>query len=242
MPALAPRGDRQRAERQQTLHAQLQPEAGTPLWTDAQLAVLADHVRGRGQHEAMGVAVQEIVGRRFDPGYAADGASWAAAVMIDGYSRGGLRTALRDLWWVASGRLRRARELLADRAGRDRHALHGTAIGVHGIVHALERMRDLHALDASRSIDERIAVARCLHAPRRVLRTVEAPLATTATPTPLRPGSLVLLELEAAGSRAPDPDIVFMHGRWSFCPAERFVPALLAAAWREAGRAGEGRP
>jgi len=242
LPALAPRGDRQRVERQRSLHEALQPGTGKVLWSDGQLALLAGYVRGRAQHADMAIAVQEIVGRRFDPGYVADRASWAAAQMIEAFGEARPRSLPRDLWWMASGKLRRARELLADRAGRDRHALHGTAIGVHGIVHALERMRDLHAPDAGRSIDGRTAVARCLHAPRRVLRTVEAPLATPTTPTALRPGSLVLLELGAAGSRAPDPDIVFMHGHWSFCPAEQFVPALLAAAWREAGRSGEGPP
>jgi hypothetical protein len=112
--------------------------------------------------------------------------------------------------------------------------MHGTAIGVHGIMKALERMQALRARPESGSIDEFVAVSRCLHPPRRVPRTVEALVTTSATARPLPPGAMVMLNLEEAGPHAPDPDITFMHGHWSFCPAEAFIPALLRAVWREA--------
>lgn len=100
---------------------------------------------------------------------------------------------------------------------------------------ALERMRELRARPGSDSIDDTAAVGRCLHPPRRVPRTVEATVATPATRAPLRPGAMVMLGLGEAGAQAPDPEMIFMHGHWSFCPAEAFVPALLRAAWRKAG-------
>lgn len=241
LPALAPRGDRLRAQRQESLEVELRPDDTTRLWTHAQLAPLADYVAGQAARDVAGIMVQEIVGRRFDPGYCADAESWAAAVTIDAYRDGGVRHLVRDLWWAASGRLHEAHTLLARRAGDDRHALHGTAIGVHGIVAALERMRTLRASSSAESIDAATAVARCLRAPRRVPRSVETVLPTPFTRAPLRPGGLVMLELASAGERAPDPDIVFMTGRWSACPARDFVPALLRAAW-EAAAAQGGRP
>src|SRR3954447_22080245 len=55
IPALAPREDSQRADRQKGLHAALQPDAGKPLWTDAEVSRLADYVRGGTAREEMGV-------------------------------------------------------------------------------------------------------------------------------------------------------------------------------------------
>lgn len=231
IPALAPRGDVVRAERQQSLRASLDPAAGEALWTAEQVGRLARFVRGEVRAEEAGVTVQEIVGRRFDPAYVADRESWEAARMLDEFRDRFLSP--RHLLWLLTGRLRRARALLAERAGQDRHAMHGTAIGVHGIMDALERMRTLRARPQAGSIDDATAVSRCLHPPRRVPRTVETMLTTPATARPLPPGAMVMLNLETAGARAPDPDITFMHGQWSFCPAEAFIPALLRAVWRE---------
>jgi hypothetical protein len=236
LPALAPRGDQKRAERQASLSRALDPAAGEPLWTEAQLDRLADYVRGRLPREEAGITVQEAVGRRFDPGYVADRASWRAAEMIDQFRDSFV--SLRHLWWIVTGRLGHARALLVERARRDPHAMHGTAIGVHGIMDALERMQALHARPGSTSITDEVAVGRCLHPPRRVPRTVEAPITLPGAGRPLEPGAMVMLDLEKAGPHAPDPDIVFMHGKWSFCPAEAFIPALLRAVWRRAG--GEG--
>jgi hypothetical protein len=232
LPALAPREDAARAERQKSLRAALDPGAGQPLWTEAQIDRLAGYLRGRLTREEAGIAVQEIIGQRFDAAYVADRASWEAAEMIDDFRD--RFASPRHLLWLITGRLRRARALLLERAGHDPHAMHGTAIGVHGIVDALERMRELRARPGVDSIDAAVAVGRCLRGPRRVLRTVETTLATPATTAPLRASSMVMFELEEAGMHAPDPEMIFMHGHWSFCPAEVFIPALLQAAWRKA--------
>lgn len=234
LPALAPREDAARAKRQKSLRAALDPDAdaGRPLWTEAQVGRLADYLCGRLPREEAGITVQAVVGQRFDPAYVADRASWEAAEMIDDFRDRFVSP--RHLLWLITGRLRRARALLVERAGHDRHAMHGTAIGVHGIMDALERMRELRAHPGGDSIDAAVAVGRCLHPPRRVPRTVEATVATPVTEAPLRPGSMVMLDLGETGAQAPDPEMIFMHGHWSFCPAEAFVPALLRAAWRKA--------
>jgi hypothetical protein len=232
IPPLSPRGDADRAARQKSLRASLEPGAGQPLWTEPQLQRLVAFVQGRLPAEEAGVTLQEIVGQRYNPAYVADRASWEAARMLDDFRDRFVSP--RHLVWLVTGRLRRARALLVERAGNDRHALHGTAVGLHGVMGALERMRELRAHPQSGSINDRMALSRCLHPPRRVPRTVEAMVTTAATARPLPPGAIVLLELEQAGSRAPDPDITFMHGSWNFCPAEAFVPALLKAVWRGA--------
>ena len=125
--------------------------------------------------------MQEIIGQRFNPAYIADQASWRAAEMIDDFRQG---VSPRHLLWLITGRLRRAHALLVERAGRDRYAMHGTAIGMHGIVHALDRMRALRSQPGADSLTEDVAVGRCLVAPSRVPRTVEREVTTAATARP----------------------------------------------------------
>jgi len=137
-----------------------------------------------------------------------------------------------QILWLITGKLRRARNLLVRRAREDRWAMHGTAIGMHGILHALERMRDLRATPAAASVDEDTAVGRCLAPPTQVPRTVEDALSTPVTAKQLRPGTVVLLQIGKPDSYAPGGEGVFMHGHWNACPAQAFVIALLRAVWR----------
>jgi hypothetical protein len=231
LPSLAPRGDAARAEQQRQLAAQLCPSVGRRLWTEQQLARLVLFVTGRADREEAGVAAQELVGRLFYSDYLADRASWDAAQAIDDFRDG---FSPRHLVWMLTGRLRRARELLLQRARQDRHALHGTAIGVHGIVDALERMRALYAAPGRASLSDEAVLGQCLFPPRRVPRTVEAGFSTPATAGRLGPGVIVMFELEPAASRAPGAEMVFMHGHWNACPAEVFVTELLRAVWKAA--------
>jgi hypothetical protein len=50
----------------------------------------------------------------------------------------------------------------------------------------------------------------------------------------VRPGTLVVLELDAARARTPGRDVELMTGTWAQCPAAAFVPALLRAVWERA--------
>ena len=90
------------------------------------------------------LSTQQIVGRLFDPqSIAPIVATWKAARLIDQF-RDGFSPV--QIVWQLTGQLRRARDLLVERVRNDRWAMHGTAIGVHGIVQALARMRQLRAL------------------------------------------------------------------------------------------------
>ena len=110
--------------------------------------------------------------------------------------------------------------------------MHGTAIGMHGVIQALDRMRDLRAAPDAASLGEDEVLARCLAPPRQVPRTVETMLATPVAAKNLRPGTLVMLRLRDAGPRAPRPETVFMHGHWNACPAQAFVTELVRTVWR----------
>jgi hypothetical protein len=228
LPSLARRGDQIRAERQRQLAAALDPGGGRVLWSDAQLDTLATYVRGDSSDEAAAITAQEIVGRLFDSGYSADRASWDAAALIDKFRDG---FSPIQIVWQITGRLRRARDLLVARAKRDRWAMHGTAIGVHGIVQALARMRDLRALPNPASLGDDAVLWKCLAPPKQVPRTVEALFETPLADKSLRPGTIVMLQLEAAGPSAPDAEMVFMHGHWNACPASAFATALLRSVW-----------
>jgi hypothetical protein len=242
LPSLAPRDDAVRSERQRELAAALNPADGHALWTDAQLARLADFVRGEIFREDAAITCQEVVGKLFYANYQADRESCQAAQLIDRFRDG---FSPEQILWQISGKLRRARDLLVDRARQDRWAMHGSAIGVHGIVHALERMRDLRASSEATSLDEDAVIGRCLAPPKQVPRTVETMLSTPIAAERLRPGTVVILQLEAAGERAPDAETVFMYGHWNACPAQAFVIALVRAVWRrslkEDGRNERGR-
>jgi len=241
LPSLVPRGDAVRAERQRQLADSLPPAGGRPVCSDAQLDRLASFVRGASSRDDAAIAVQEIVGKLFYSDYEADQASWKASELIDRF-RDGFSPV--QIFWVITGRLQRARRLLLDRARQDRWAMHGSAIGMHGILHALERMRDLRAAPEATSLGEDAVLARCLAPPRQVPRTVEAMLATPVAAKHLRPGTLVMLRPGAAMPQAPDAETVFMRGHWNACPAQAFVTELLRAVWRrrsrEDGRDGSG--
>jgi hypothetical protein len=239
LPAVAPQSDPLRAERQESLERQLDPSRNEPLWDDAVIDELANYVRGTGNGAHIGPVVQQAVGRLFDPGYVATTGSYEAARLIDGI---GSANPIRYLWWRLSGKLARARNLLWRLAKDDGHAVHGTAIAMHNIVRALERMRALRTNPGIRPrLSEATILAQCLVAPPRVVRAATEAFETPPAGRRVQPGTLVLMELDQARHRAPEPAITFMSDSWSRCPARAFVPALLLAVWHKAEESGYGR-
>jgi hypothetical protein len=230
LPSLMPRGDQVRANRQKELAATLDPANGAVLWTDAQIDALADYVGGSGDDDAAGILTQEIVGRLFDPLYRADRATWSAALLIDRFRDG---FSPIQILWELTGKLRRARDLLVERAKDNRWTMHGTAIGVHGIVQALARMRQLRASPTAKSLSDDAVLWTCLSPPKQVPRTVEARFETPPVDGPMSAGTILVLQLAAAGPQAPDAEMVFMRDHWNACPARIFVTELLLAVWRQ---------
>jgi hypothetical protein len=145
------------------------------------------------------------------------------------------RNPLRAIFLQLSGRLRRSRQLLADLVKDDLAGVHATGIAVHNLVRGFERMRELWSDPRWRSRPADAVVEQCLFAPPNVLRQATMPGATIVGE--VRPGTLVMLELEAARVRTPGRDVELMTGTWAQCPAVAFVPALLRAVWERAAAA-----
>lgn len=227
LPALAPRGAERPSQGQRDLEAQL----NDARCSEAHLRTLAEYVRGRPGERDLGPLVQEVLGCLFRPGYAADAESWRAARLLDKAARS--NNPLRHLVWRLSGRVRKARRTLVERAGGDPAAVHTTAVAVHNIVRAFERMSDLAARPgALRWLGPGEAASRCLAAPNSVLR--QATGGGTTVAGSFRPGTLVVFSLEAARARTLRRDLTFMTGSWSRCPAHAWVPRLLATVWERA--------
>ena len=231
LPAVAPRGDARRAGAQDTLRRRLDPAVGIPLWDEETIIGLVGAVRDTSGAPALGPATQHAVGRLFVADYRSSSKSWAAAVVLNTAVQ--TRNPLRALFLTASGRLRELRALLAELVNGDLAGVHATGIAVHNLVRGFERMRELwnEPRWRVRSATDAV-VAQCLFAPPSVLRQATVPGATIAGA--VRPGTLVMLQLDAAQQRTPGPDVEFMVGSWAHCPAAAFVPALLRVVWERA--------
>lgn len=227
LPTVAPRDAPGRAARQAALEAELRPLLPQPA--DARhLDALAAHVLGRRDRLALGPLVQEVVGRLFQPDYRGTPESWEAACLLDAAVRS--FNPFRQLAWRLTGRIGRARKLLAERVASDPAALHATGIAVHNLVHAFERMRGIASRPwAARGLTADTVVSRCLAAPESVLRQATAHGTTAAGA--FRPGTVVVLGLETGRAASLRRDVAFLAGHWSRCPATDWVPALLAAVW-----------
>jgi hypothetical protein len=235
LPAIAARDYPERAAHQAALRQRLDPAGGT-LWDDATVAALVATVRGEAGAPQIGPAAQQAVGRLFAADYVGDAASWRAAQDLDDAVR--TRNPFRSIQLHITGRLRRSRKLLARRVNGDLAGVHGTGIAVHNLVRGFTTMRDLWAKGHPRpSADE--AVGRCLFAPQTVLRQATVKGGTLAGE--VRPGTLLMYELDTIRAHAPGADAVFMAGTWAECPAVAFVPALLRVVWERTVAREEGR-
>ena len=225
LPAIAPRGDAERAAGQAALFDRLKPGNGKPLWDEATLSGLAGAVRGDDGSPEIGPAAQQAVGRLFASDYVGDAASFQAAKDLDDAIR--TRNPLRSIQLKITGRLRRSRKLLAKRVNGNLAGVHGTGIAVHNMVRGFEAMRDIWRRERPRpSADE--AVGRCLFAPETVVRQATTKGGTLAGE--VRPGTLLLYQLDTVRERAPGADTMFMAGTWAACPAAAFVPCSPGSA------------
>jgi hypothetical protein len=231
LPSVAPRADKERARTQDELRRRLDPAGGKPLWDEETIAGLAAAVRGAAGAPAIGPAAQQAVGRLFVADYRGNDESWAAARALDAAVHS--RNPLEWIFLNLSGQVVRSRRLLAALVNGDLAGVHATGIAVHNLVRGFERMRELWAEPRWRTQALANAVVeQCLFAPPSVLRQATVPGATVAGP--VRPGTLVVLELEAARERSGGRELEFMTGHWAACPAAAFVPALIRAVWERA--------
>lgn len=230
LPPVAEHGPVRPAPSQSATQARLDALAAGGL-AGPDIDVLAAYVRGEGGATQGGKLAQQAVGRLFDPYYSADDESWSAALVLrDAPSS---FNPLKRLIWALTGRIAKARELLAGKVNQDPTGLHGTGVAIHNLAEAFARMRTLYADPAARGQSSpAAAVAAAMVAPKQVLR--QPTVAGTSPAGPFTENTLVLLQLEKANARTPGYDMAFMAGSWSACPAQGWVPALLATVWRDA--------
>jgi hypothetical protein len=227
-PTMLPRTDGVRAAAQDELWSRLNAKADEVKRGPAELEPLAEWVRGSGTAQQLGVLVQQSVGRLFVETFTATDESWEAACeVLEALTSSNV---LKMLGWRISGRLERAKELLASMVNGDLAAVNGISVALHHIVDGLHKMRLLAANPTLRSsVTTDAAVDECLFAPSSVVR--QAKTSGEVGGCPFRRGSLFILGLGSASKGAANRDLVFLSQSWSRCPAEKWVPALLEGVW-----------
>jgi len=227
-PTMLPRTNSVRAAAQDDLWRRLNVKADEVKRGPVELEPLAEWVRGIGTAEQIGLLAQQSVGRLFVETFTATDESWEAACMV--LEAAGSSNVLKMLGWRISGKLERAKTLLASMVNGDLAATDGISIALHHVVDGLHKMRELAANPTLRSsITTDAAVGECLFAPGSVVR--QAKTSGEVSGCPFRRGSLFILGLGSASKGAGNRDLVFLSQSWSRCPAEKWVPALLQGVW-----------
>jgi hypothetical protein len=227
-PTMLPRNNPSRAAAQDELWSRLNAKADEVKHGPVELEPLAEWVRGIGTAKQIGPLVQQSVGRLFVQNFTATDESWAAACMV--LEAAGSSNVVKTLGWGISGRLERAKTLLASMVNGDLAAVNGISVALHHIVDGLHKMRQLAANPTLRSSTTTDAVVDdCLFAPTTVVR--QAKTSGEVGGCPFRRGSLFILGLGSASKGAANRDLVFLSQSWSRCPAEKWVPALLGGVW-----------
>jgi hypothetical protein len=230
-PTMRPRTDPNRAAAQDELWSKLNAKAEEVKRGPVELEPLAEWVRGTGAEEKIGPLVQQSVGRLFVPTFVATEESWRAARIV--LEASGSSNFLKMFWWSISGKVERAKALLASMVNGDLSGLNGISVALHHVVDGLRKMRGLVANPEVRSSATTAAVVdECLFAPGSTVR--QAKTSGEVGGCPFRKGSLFILALASASKGAANRDLVFLSQSWSRCPAEKWVPALLEGVWTRA--------
>jgi hypothetical protein len=234
-PTMLPRTDQERADAQNKLWLRLNEKAPQVKDGPAELEPLAEWVRGVGDAERIGPLVQQSVGRLFVENFTATAESWAAACMV--LEAAGSRNVVKMLGWRMSGKLERAKMLLASMVNGDMAGVNGISVALHHIVDGLKKMRQLAAdptLRPSMALRSFMTTAEvvdaCLFPANTVTRQAKA--RGEIAGCPFRRGSLFILGLGSASKGAANRDLLFLSQSWSRCPAEKWVPALLEGVWK----------
>lgn len=235
LPVFVRQGDRSRSDAQAALETDLTTRAGgaAPFDRDT-VATLGRYVAGEDLDTPIGVTVQHIVGRLFDPAYEATRESYAAARVVASVVSACPITAIRALWWLRTGRFAESRDLIWKLAGNNPQAIHATGIAMHNIVESVERLRTLARKDGPWHLTPAEAAARGLVTPPALLRECRAPTGWKKPLPSLRRGTLVVFRLKAMHTGTASNDLALSREEWSECPAHALVPRLLADVWREA--------
>src|ERR1700726_2748423 len=195
---ILPRTNLSRAAAQEELRLRLNVKADEVKHGPAELEPLAEWVRGIGTEKKVDLLVQQSIGRLFVETFTATEESLAAARMVlEAVSSSNV---LKMLWWRISGRLERAKTLLASMVNGDLTGVNALITARQLIVDGLHKMRQLAADPALRSSITTDATVQCLIAPTNVVR--QAKTSGEVSGCPFRKGSLFILEMGSASKRA----------------------------------------
>ena len=230
-PTMSPRDSAVRKSNQQALWERLNLKVSEVRLGPEELEPLAQWVRGDRVEESLGPQTQQFLGRLFSESFVATPESWNAALTLVRAPRSS--NVLKLFWWGVSGRLRRAKQLLAGMVNDDLSAVNAIGIAVHNLVNSLRRMKSVYADTNSRLSSSPSEVAnRCLIAPASLYR--QATVAGELSGNRFSNSSLFVLNIGSAAKL--DRALVFMRDSWSSCPAEQWVPAVLEGVWLRATR------
>jgi hypothetical protein len=232
-PTMEPRDCATRARAQQGLWSRLNDETDDIKAGPVVLEPLAEWVRGVGSDAEAGIRTQQLLGRLFRSDFNATEESWAAARVLVAAPRSS--NLLKLGWWFVTGKVRRAKRLLAGMVGDDLSAVNAIGIAVHNLVKSLRHMRSLYAAANSRNVlSAEAAAGQCLRAPVSLYRqsTDRGTLMGDRFPK----NSLFVLNIGTASQLSGGRSLVFMEESWSACPASTWVPAMLEGVWRRALR------
>ncbi len=222
-PHMMPRKDAGRASRQDQFWELFSLRAARMADGPEELEDLSRWIKGQGPAIDPGILVQQLIGSFFSDHYVATADSWAAAVTINtaAHSQNPFKT---------QGRVKQAKQLLASMVNNDIIALHGTAIALHNMVASVHTMKEVYADKTTRpTITPEAAAGLCLSAPPVVFR--QATSKGQAGGCPFSKYSMFQFKLRDAYKHSGAKDMLFMSNSWSRCPAEKWVPAVLAGIW-----------
>jgi hypothetical protein len=223
-PHMTTRNDAARRLRHDELWEAFNAKAAAMADGPGELEALARWIRGETEQEA-GVLIQDMIGRFFKPDFQATPESWRAALILR--EGANAKNPFRQLWWRLTGKIERAKALLGAATDGNLVAMHGIAVAAHNLVATAGKLKSFYADEAMRkTLTPETAVEQSLSAPPVVYRQALANGA--AAGCPYSKTTLFLLKLKDAGAK----DLVFMSGTWSRCPAETWIPAVIAGTWK----------
>jgi hypothetical protein len=230
-PHMVPRNDAVRTTRHEQLWEAFNAKAAAMTQGPDELEALASWIRQDGSGQEPGVLVQQIIGQFFYPDFKATHESWQAALILreDANSK----NLPKILWWQLTGKARHAKELLGSLVNDDIVAMHGIAVASHNLVATVGRLRSFYADESLRkTLTPNMAVEQSLSAPPVVYR--QALVQGAAAGCPYSKSTLFLLKLKDASRSQQAKDMIFMTGTWSRCPAEQWIPSVIAGTWKRA--------
>jgi len=232
-PTMEPRQCATRVRAQDELWQMLNEQTEDIKAGPVALEPLAQWVRGFGSDREIGIHTQELLGRLFRNDFTATEESWAAALVLVAAPRSSNLPKL--FWWFATGKVRRAKVLLAGMVGDNLSAVNAIGIAVHNLVKSLRHMRLLYADTNSRiALSAETAASQCLRAPVSVYRQSTAEGSVMGNT--FAKNSLFVLNIGVASQLSGGQSLVFMEESWSRCPASAWVPAMLEGVWKRSLR------